>query len=523
MKRLASLAFFSIAMVCITLFSTPVFANDLFASSQGFLGEHFLTLIAAAIALLLFIVILVLIRRSKFDKDKAVKIAVETTKNHDSATGLPSLQKFIDECRIILQNASPDQYMIASYEMQGFSFITESYGEETTNRLLSYVASEVQGIVGTRHGLATRVESNRFIILTEAIPRTNLRREFNAMSNIFIDEFAGQNISSDFKLIRHIGVYYVSDPQKSIYTCIECAHEARYKAHSSFGNALEIFTNDMAKARDEANEVAVIMQSALNNREFIPYIQPKVDIQTGKIAGGEVLVRWQHGDRMIFPGTFIPIFEDNGFIAKLDLYMFEETCRILGEQKVHIRCGISSLSVNLSRYSLATPGIASQLAVIAKKYRVLPEMIELEVTESYFAQNKKVIIDAVEALKTRGFKVSIDDFGNDYSSLISLYEIPANCIKLDKGFVDNLFDRRGMLLVDSFITTIYKLGFQVVAEGIETQEQYDMLKDFGCNIGQGYFFSKPITVNDFIALAENFIPPEYNPTKKDLYKMLRES
>ena len=258
------------------------------------------------------------------------------------------------------------------------------------------------------------------------------------------------------------------------------------------------FNEKMLEQRRWEQWVENNMQSALAAGEFQVYLQPKYNPVDKKLVGAEALVRWvcpEHG--MIMPGRFIPIFEANGFIRKLDDYMLAQIAKLQSEWTVERKKAVP-ISVNISRAHFAQAGLAEHISRLVDGYGSGHNMIELEVTESAFFDDKKVLIDTVKQLRAYGFPVSMDDFGAGYSSLNSLKDIPLDALKLDAEFFRGEDEMgRGEIIVREAISLARELRMKVVAEGIEVREQVDFLVGLGCDMIQGYYFAKPMPVSEF--------------------------
>ncbi len=243
------------------------------------------------------------------------------------------------------------------------------------------------------------------------------------------------------------------------------------------------------------------MEQALANGEFIVYLQPKINLAKSEIVGAEALVRWNSPkDGLISPGEFIPFFEKNGFIVKLDLYVFDCVCRLLKDWNAR---GIKAvpISVNLSRNHLSDPQFLERFEAIQKKYGVASSLLEFELTETVVFENLELLKNVIEQIHAAGFQCSMDDFGSGYSSLNVLKEIPVDILKLDGVFFDKEGDPRGNDVVESAIELARKLGMKTVAEGVETFSQVEFLKNAACDMVQGYVFSKPLSIENFEILA----------------------
>lgn len=262
---------------------------------------------------------------------------------------------------------------------------------------------------------------------------------------------------------------------------------------------IAFFDEEMNRQRVWERKVEDDMERALANREFKIYLQPKISAAEEKLAGAEALVRWIHPEEgFIPPNKFIPIFENNGFILKLDDYMLEEVARQQAEWIAQGR-RIVPISVNVSRAHFTREDLAEHICKIVDKYNVPHEAIELELTESAFFDDKKVLLGTVKKLREHGFTVSMDDFGAGYSSLNSLKELTIDVLKIDADFFRNVEEvERGMLIVSEVIDLAKKLNMKIVAEGIESRDQVDFLVQQQCDLIQGYFFAKPMPVEEFV-------------------------
>ncbi|EFS27535.2 hypothetical protein FUAG_03050 [Fusobacterium ulcerans ATCC 49185] len=239
------------------------------------------------------------------------------------------------------------------------------------------------------------------------------------------------------------------------------------------------------------------MEHALENNEFIVYFQPKVELKTNKIAGAEALVRWQDPKKgLIPPDEFIPIFEKNGFITKLDIYVFEEVCKTI---RKWLNEGINPIpvSVNLSRMHLQNPNFLKKYKEIQEKYEVPADLLEIELTETLVFENFEQLKKVIDDIHQMGFSCSIDDFGSGYSSLNLLKEIPVDILKLDRIFFSKKNDKRGNSVIESIISLAKKLNMTTISEGVETISQVEFLRKADCDLVQGYVYSKPLAKDDF--------------------------
>lgn len=254
------------------------------------------------------------------------------------------------------------------------------------------------------------------------------------------------------------------------------------------------FRNDIIMEQEIESE----MHQALEDKQFVVYLQPKINLSDGKLKGAEALVRWQHPEKgLIMPDSFIPVFESNGFIIKLDEYVCREVCIML---RRWIDAGVEPVpvSVNLSRLHIYSGDVIGYLIGIIKKYEIPPKYLRLEVTETIFLGDTDKLNDVLTELHSLGFKVEMDDFGSGYSSLNMLKTVPVDTVKIDKEFfADEANTDKSKIVMKHTISMAKDLQMEVIAEGIETEEHVEFLKKSNCDVGQGFYFSKPMPFLEF--------------------------
>ena len=253
------------------------------------------------------------------------------------------------------------------------------------------------------------------------------------------------------------------------------------------------------------------MDEAWENGEFHPYLQPKWNMATDQISGAEALIRWiDEKGNIIPPDEFIPVFERNGFIEHIDFYMLDEVCKYI-RQMIDEGREVYPVSINQSRYLLYDPNYIMKVQEIMLKYRVPKGLIELEITETVFFNEKERMLDVMRNLKEFNMNLSIDDFGSGYSSLNLLRDIPFDVLKIDRGFLDeSVQSDSGKWILRKIVEMAEGLHLKVICEGVETHEQVEMLLDIGCIYAQGYLYSRPIPIEEFM---EKYNTPidEYSP------------
>ncbi len=295
-----------------------------------------------------------------------------------------------------------------------------------------------------------------------------------------------------------IGRYNIDQGEtdfEDIMTKVNLAHQ---RAKNTKGEILCDYDEKFKQNLLTDAEITNKMKTALDNEEFKVYLQPKFSTNDNILVGAEALVRWIEADgKIIFPNSFIPLFERNGFIVELDKYMLENVCAII-RKWLDEGLGNITVSVNCSRLNLDNPFFVEGVVAIADKYHVPHECIEIELTESTTISKANLIEDLFADLRQNGFRISIDDFGAGYSSLGMLKNLQVDTLKMDRSFfIGGKNARRDDMLIDSIVKMSHNLGMYVVAEGIETQEQFDLLRGINCDAIQGYFYARPMPINEF--------------------------
>lgn len=305
-------------------------------------------------------------------------------------------------------------------------------------------------------------------------------------------------IGVDYKFSFSVGNYTIKDSKADVNYMIDCANIARNLGKSTVGATYYKFTEIMNKERITNNEIAATMMKAIDEREFVLYYQMKVDLRSNAIVGAEALVRWVNNGNIIPPNHFVPIFEKNGFVSRLDIYVFEEACRFINR---HRNMRIPKISVNLSGITIQRDDLVEILLDITRRYTVSPTEIDIEVTETAFVKRFDIITLRIRDLRRVGFTISMDDFGAGISSLNRLKSMEIDTIKIDREFIMNsLEDEKGIAIIKNIIRMAKDIDVEIVAEGIEMKEQSQFLLENGCDVGQGYYFSKPLQEDGFLEI-----------------------
>lgn len=424
----------------------------------------------------------------------------------DSLTGLSTTRKFIDDTKKALSKAGSSEYSIVSLDINSYRYITEAFGQEKGMEIISKLGHHFAH-TAPKGSLACRNYNDNFSFLIHATMLPVLEDMILNMTTIPANISA--MLPDHFKLEFSIGVYEISDTSEDIAQMMDKAETARKAGRTGLNpKRICVFTSEMETTTQKEKDIIFDMERAFQENEFVVYYQPKFLFDTGKIIGAEALVRWNHKKKgLLAPSYFVPLFEKNGFIGKIDLMVFENVCQFLDRwnkaQKNSKEKKAITISCNLSRIQLYNPDVAKIYKEIASKYEIAPSSIEIELTESLMMDNKDRLLKAMNEIKNAGFSISVDDFGSGFSSLSLLKDIPASVIKLDKEFLNSKDTEKEHIIINSVINMAKDLKMNTVAEGVEDKNQSDMLKNMGCDIVQGFFYAKPMPSSEFSTLLGN--------------------
>ena len=275
---------------------------------------------------------------------------------------------------------------------------------------------------------------------------------------------------------------------------------ARLEAKNKYRGGIVFYATDLGARTIREAEIENKMEQALHDHEFVVYFQPKYDLRTERPVGAEALVRWVTDQGIVMPGEFIELFERNGFVLKLDLYVFEQVCANI-RKWLDEGLTILPISVNVSRLHLVDQDFINDYGAIINKYQIPPDFLELELTEHMPLASEDFLIETFNNLENLGVRLAMDDFGSGYSSLNVLHNMPFDTLKIDRLFFQNKTgSERGRRIIETIVFMAQKLAMDVVAEGVETKEQAAFLKAIGCNYVQGFLFAQAMPLEEFAAL-----------------------
>ena len=406
----------------------------------------------------------------------------------DPVTKKGNVYFFREKGQEMLQKNISDLYVLI-LDINKFKMINKAYGYKIGDNILFGVGEELQKIFKENNSLICRYSNDFFAVLFESNDITKLLNK--VVKNI-------ENLklkNNSYNLSINIGVYKIKKEDTDITQVLDKAIIAHSISKGNVFDKYHIYDEKIEKEIEEESKIENEMNNALVKKEFKVYYQPKIYTDTEKLYGAEALVRWQHNGELIPPNKFIPLFEKNRFILKLDLYIFEQVCRDMKMWKE--KYGKEAvISVNVSRQHFMEENFLEKYAMITTKYGINPNNIDLEITESAAVNDGIDIIEIMREMKQLGFLISIDDFGTGYSSLSMLQDMPADIIKIDKSFVDRI-EKKEKNMIDYILNIAKELNLETIAEGVETKEQREYLLEKDCDIIQGYYYSKPLPVDEF--------------------------
>ena len=407
---------------------------------------------------------------------------------HDLLTNALNRNAFMD----VLSQFRPGQYASAGIiyiDINGMKEINDFYGHHQGDKILITTVAKVFNLF--KPDELFRIGGDEFVIITYDLTETDFYEKFNLLRNIFCEK-------TNLPFSIATGSCWVKSPS-DLNSLLQQADSAMYTDKKKFYYGKEKtsrYRHNLDDILNLANYSA--LQEALTAGQFCIYFQPKISLDTEEFIGSEALIRYiNQAGEIIAPNNFIPILEEARLIKMLDLYVFEEVCKqinIWKERKMRVK----PVSINLSRSTLSYHFLADQLLALITKHNIDISLLELEVTETAEVDNQLVFSQALEKLKEYGFSISIDDFGVRNASLSLFTTINFDILKLDRSLVKTLAqNQKARILIRSLAVICSDLGIKLIAEGVETLEQLDILKELRCNEGQGYLFSKPLPLNDF--------------------------
>lgn len=388
-----------------------------------------------------------------------------------------------------------EDYAFAHFDIKQFRVLNEAYGHIAANKILSNIVKAMKEADFVY--ASARCHNDNFAMLLKDMPEAELRQKLTD----FFEKLSVLEEDPYYKIYYKCGVVPMQRAMLSGNRVADAAKMAQALCTNQNETEIIFYTDKMHDDLSWGNYIKAYVETAIEQDEFVVYLQPKFDIKTEKIKGSEALIRWNYKNKEFLPPyRFIPFFEKDGSIAEIDDIVLKKVCEAMNRWKKEGK-PLYPISVNLSRSRMYDERLIDKLVGIVDSYGVDHHLIDFELTESATYDNMEHMISVLQELRDRGFKISMDDFGTGYSSLSLLTQMPIDTLKIDKSFVDTIANdserKEDIIVLQHIIGLAKELGFVCLAEGAESRPQIDRLRNLGCEIIQGYYFSKPIPLTEY--------------------------
>ncbi|WP_419881389.1 EAL domain-containing protein [Peribacillus sp. B-H-3] len=420
------------------------------------------------------------------DRKKA-ELQVQYMAYHDELTNLPNRRRI----RMLMKEftVKHSAFCIMLLDFDRFKRINDTFGHSFGDKLLIEVSKKLQNIIN-ESGITSRLGGDEFLIL---IPATDVK----TLAEQIIETFRSPLSVNGYEVLLTASMGIASYPEhsKNPNDLYKFADIAMYHSKENGANSFSVYNEEMAEETLNKLGLESDLQKALENRELLLYFQPKVHTAEDKLTGSEVLLRWNHPEKgFIPPNVFIPIAEESGMIVFLEKFVFNEVCKVLSGWKESGK-DIKRVSINISLISILQEDFASYIINTLEDYKIEGHFLELEITERIVMKNEEDVNCILQTLREKGIHISIDDFGTGYSSLSYIDKLNVDILKIDQSFIRNIESNREVITAIIFLAKSLKM--KVIAEGVETKKQIQLLKELGCEDVQGYYYSPPIPLKDF--------------------------
>ncbi|HBG5054333.1 TPA: EAL domain-containing protein [Clostridioides difficile] len=468
------------------IFSIP--ETVVFSNSEQIINR---AIYAVLFIVLIFIAIIFYINYIKKSNEKEIlSLAYE-----DKVTYIGNQNKFYRECSKYLLDKPSLNYIIVYFDINNFKMINDTFGYEFGDNLLITIAKALKEEL-TEGEVYARLSSDYFAIFCDyKNGRNKIIRKLDSIRNNI-----ESNLSIVFEISLCVGIYFVEEGEVDIQKAVNKANMARSVAKGKNIN-YAIYNEDVRNKLSEESMILDDIKIALVKNQFEVYYQPKFSLVNGEMIGSEALIRWNHPEHgFISPAVFIPIAEKSKLILKIGRFVFERVCTDLSEWKKQGK-KIVPVSVNLSRVELYQPDIVKFINKTIQMYNLSSDLIEIEITETVAINELNILKNILNKLRKYGFSISMDDFGTGYSSISCLRDMPIDILKLDKSFLDGIeHDERSRNIAKSIVSLAKSLDLVVIIEGVESKEQAELMKQFGCDLVQGFYFARPMPAKNFLDL-----------------------
>ena len=412
----------------------------------------------------------------------------------DSVTGGSNLNWFKERASHMVHEEDAERYLVERFDIANFRYVNEAYGHLRADQLLKIIYEEAVKVFEGKE-MCVRMDSDQFVVFALNDAGFYIRQE-EMVNSINI---RAKNIGIKYPIRLKCGIYQIRAADRDINVLIDKANVARKILTGEEKELVVVYNDKMLIDMRKIDKIESEMEAALRNGEFHVFIQPKWDLGRNEVCGGEALVRWvKENHTIINPNVFIPVFEKNGFVEQLDFYMLEAVCKRIRKLLDEGR-KVYPISVNQSRFLLHNPEYINNVERIMRRYNIPKGCIELELTETVFISERDKMIHILEELKNREIMISMDDFGSGFSSLNMLKDVPFDVLKIDREFFSEaVTSKSSTWILEKIVEMAEGLGIMVLCEGVETKEHVDILRSIGCRYAQGFYFSMPMDIEEFV-------------------------
>ena len=433
----------------------------------------------------------------------------------DITTKIGNRDYFIKKTIELLDREPDAPYTLIGFRIANIETVNHMYGSSEGDRLIRYVAGRIKQhtLKGSIYAL---IQTNLFGIMIKDHDDTVIMNLVNSISNDI------ENCSDIFQVELAFGIYRIENRSEKVSEMLSRMVLALQSVSKETKKNYAYFDEEMNRKYEENQKMCQEMEQALEDKKFVMYLQPMVDLHVYQIYSAEALVRWEHAEKgLLSPYAFLPVFENTNLMLKLDYYMWEEACKTI-RRWIDNKLEPLPLMVNISPIHLNDVSFITVLNNLISRYKLQNDMLVLELPERALTSGGEDVLETVKALDAAGYILCIDNFGGLHSPVNLMRDLPFSMVKLDRRFlVDNSQNEEGQTILRYLIAMAKELDLTVVTEGVETLKQVNFLTEIGCDIAQGYYFSKPVSLRDFDTLNKKisrfgFRPTEYYPTFTDV-------
>ena len=432
--------------------------------------------------------------------------ALQNLAYYDELTGLPNTTKFTIELKRELSENPEANYAMMVFEISNLNRINVMYGLSQNDKVKKFVADTLMDKLGQSYIYGV-IHDEIYAIISSCDEDDEPEGLAELLSNYL------KNYSNNVSIELQFGIYKIVDKSMPIDQMINLAELSKRTIKKDSDVNYAFYTKELDDRLKEDKQMGAEMDYALKHRQFVTFLQPMVNLRNHQIISAEALVRWNHPEKGILsPYAFMPLFETNNFIIKLDHYVWEDACKTIRHWMDNNMNPIP-ISINISPIHFSHPGFVDKLKSLVNKFRISSEYIQLEFPERAFSDTTDEVIAILKELSEFGFPICIDNFGSYHSPINLLRDLPVALIKLDRRFLnDSLPTETGLTLVRYVIAMVKELDKDIIAEGVETNEQANNLLEIGCDHAQGFFFSKPVPLKSFDELRAKVLKANYTPS-----------